>query len=579
MALDRQSIEKRDFPIGRRGYEPEAVDAHLARIAEEVEELRRRSGGAAASGGASSSPASLAQAASEQVRSIVEAAESSAAAIERGAQDEALRIREEAESDARQTRDEAVAQSQEQVGNVRSVTTQMLQRVDAMESELAGLVESLRTGANRLTADMSLLEGGMGDLYDAAGRGEIPAPSAAAPPRRRRRAPPRPCRRPAAAETAAEAEDEGADEPEVAEELFVEETVVVEAVAPAEAEAARRPRATRRARAWSRSTWRSTGPPARRPTATSPRTSTWPTAAGCSTRFTRPSSPRGPAGRVANPPRNSTASGVRGLMLRLCLCLLVAGALLFAPALAPAADAAVPKGFFGVMVNGPLDDPAVDLDAQAVRMKASGVQSWRVEMAWDLIEPAPGQFAWAATDRKVLAAARQGIDVLGLALRAPAWANGGGGNPFTPPTRPGRLRGLPARAGRALRAERLALGRAPGCSAPRRARVGDLERAQPEGLLHRAAVRQAVRGAAARGLPGGPRRRPGRDRPDGVDGQLLVARPRQAAVGRRPAAALRRRRRASVLRAAVQRRQDRARSTARCSTGAATPRCRSGSPS
>ena len=138
-------------------------------------------------------------------------------------------------------------------------------------------------------------------------------------------------------------------------------------------------------------------------------------------------------------------------MLRLCLCLLVAGALLFAPAVAPAAHAAVPKGFFGVMVNGPLDDPAVDLDAQAVRMKGAGVQSWRVEMAWDLIEPAPGQFAWAATDRKVLAAARQGIDVLGLALRAPGWANGGGGNPFTPPTRPADfatyLRALVARYG------------------------------------------------------------------------------------------------------------------------------------
>jgi hypothetical protein len=122
-------------------------------------------------------------------------------------------------------------------------------------------------------------------------------------------------------------------------------------------------------------------------------------------------------------------------MLRLCLCLLVAGAILFAPAAAPA-DATVPQGFFGVMVNGPLDDPAVDLDAQAVRMKASGVQSWRVEMSWDLIEPVRGQFAWAPTDRKVLAAARQGIDVLGLALRAPAWANGGSRNPFTPPRRP-----------------------------------------------------------------------------------------------------------------------------------------------
>jgi Beta-galactosidase len=125
-------------------------------------------------------------------------------------------------------------------------------------------------------------------------------------------------------------------------------------------------------------------------------------------------------------------------MLRLGRSLLIAGALLLVPAAAPssAGAATVPKGFFGVMVNGPLDDPAVDLDAQAAAMKASGVQSWRVEMSWDLVEPTPGAFDWAGTDRKVLAAARQGIDVLGLALRAPGWANGGAGDPFTPPKKP-----------------------------------------------------------------------------------------------------------------------------------------------
>jgi DivIVA domain-containing protein len=231
MALDRQSIEKRDFPIGRRGYEPEAVDAHLARVAEEVDELRRRAGsGGGGGGGGKSSPASIAQAASEQVRSIVEAPESSAAAIERSAQDEAARIREEAESDARQTRDEAVGQSQEHVGKVRGATTQMLQRVDAMESELAGLVESLRTGANRLTADLSLLEGGMGELYDAAGRGEDAPPSGP----RVIESVPRVAAAPAPA-PAAEPDDEepvDADEPEAGEELVVEEVIEVVAVEP-----------------------------------------------------------------------------------------------------------------------------------------------------------------------------------------------------------------------------------------------------------------------------------------------------------------------------------------------------------
>jgi hypothetical protein len=134
----------------------------------------------------------MAVAASESVRAIVEAAESSAAGIESSARDEAERIRREAEDDARATRDAAVARSQDQVGAVGEATSLMLQRVDAMESEIGALVESLRTGANRLGADLSLLQGNMGELYDTAGAGSsasAPAPpieSLPVPPRRER---------------------------------------------------------------------------------------------------------------------------------------------------------------------------------------------------------------------------------------------------------------------------------------------------------------------------------------------------------------------------------------------------------
>ena len=41
MALDRQSIERKDFPLARRGYDPAAVDAHLTALADEVAELER----------------------------------------------------------------------------------------------------------------------------------------------------------------------------------------------------------------------------------------------------------------------------------------------------------------------------------------------------------------------------------------------------------------------------------------------------------------------------------------------------------------------------------------------------------
>jgi DivIVA domain-containing protein len=159
VALERQSIEKKDFPIGRRGYEPEAVDAHLAQVAREVEELkaasRRRS-------------ETLASAASDQVRSIVEAAESSAAEIQRQAETEAQEMRSEAAEEAQTTRRQASTQAREYVGRVSESTAGMLSRLDAMESELGALIESLRTGANRLNADLQLLESGMQEVRTAA---------------------------------------------------------------------------------------------------------------------------------------------------------------------------------------------------------------------------------------------------------------------------------------------------------------------------------------------------------------------------------------------------------------------------
>jgi len=155
VALERQSIEKRDFPIGRRGYDPEAVDEHLTRLADEVEQLkassRRRT-------------ETLASAASEQVRAIVEAAESSAAEIQRQAEEEAREIRAEAAEEAQTTRQQATSQAREYVGKVSESTAVMLQRLDAMESELSALVESLKTGSNRLNADLQLLESNLEDV-------------------------------------------------------------------------------------------------------------------------------------------------------------------------------------------------------------------------------------------------------------------------------------------------------------------------------------------------------------------------------------------------------------------------------
>ncbi|MEJ7893393.1 MAG: hypothetical protein WKF94_12205 [Solirubrobacteraceae bacterium] len=157
MALDRQSIEKRDFPIGRRGYDPTAVDAHLSLLADELEAARRssRSGGA------------LASAASDQVRLIVEAAEQSASDIEREADLEARRIRQESREAAETARAEAGTQARDHVQRVSESATAMLERLDAMETELRGLLDGVRSGATRVTSDLSLLQSAVGDLRGA----------------------------------------------------------------------------------------------------------------------------------------------------------------------------------------------------------------------------------------------------------------------------------------------------------------------------------------------------------------------------------------------------------------------------
>jgi DivIVA domain-containing protein len=185
--LERQSIEKKDFPIGRRGYDPDAVDTHLARIAEEVDELKRSS---------RRRTETLASSASEQVRAIVEAAENSAAEIQRLAEDEARDIRAEAAEEAQSTRQQATSQAREYVGRVSESTAVMLQRLDAMENELSALVESLKTGSNRLNADLQLLEGNLDEVrgavqprarFESEPEPELRRPAASRPPAREAR--------------------------------------------------------------------------------------------------------------------------------------------------------------------------------------------------------------------------------------------------------------------------------------------------------------------------------------------------------------------------------------------------------
>ncbi len=158
--LDRQGIERRDFPIVRRGYDPVSVDAHLRALAAEMEELQRE---ASSRGGES-----LASTAATQVQGILEAAQATAETIEHQAAEQAHQVRESADADARRTREEAVARAREHVAAVSQATEALLGHVGSLDGETRALVDSLRSGAGRLAGDLSAVEGEMEALYDAA---------------------------------------------------------------------------------------------------------------------------------------------------------------------------------------------------------------------------------------------------------------------------------------------------------------------------------------------------------------------------------------------------------------------------
>jgi len=178
VALDRQTIMRDDFPSNRRGYDPAAVDAHLDRIADAVDEMRRQA----------AAPAPLSAQAGEQVKAIVEAAE-------RGAQE---------------IRDAAQAEAREHIANVTAAADRLRERIEQMERDMTQLVIDLREGADRLRGDLDGLQAGTDALSTArAATPSAPAPSPTLPEPRAVAPPPepRPEPEPAAAQELAAAPD------------------------------------------------------------------------------------------------------------------------------------------------------------------------------------------------------------------------------------------------------------------------------------------------------------------------------------------------------------------------------------
>src|ERR1044072_5111807 len=105
--MDRPSIQRSDFPTVRRGYEPDAVDAHLRHLADEADALRPRG--------------PVASAASSQVQKTLEAAETT----------------------ADQLRADAGEEAREHVHRVSTAARELLERLGARHAELGAVMGPL----------------------------------------------------------------------------------------------------------------------------------------------------------------------------------------------------------------------------------------------------------------------------------------------------------------------------------------------------------------------------------------------------------------------------------------------------
>lgn len=129
--MDRDEIERQDFPAARRGYDAEAVQEHLRRVADELEALTARP-----------RETTLAEGTSAHVRAILEAVETGARAL----------------------REDAGREASEHVERVGEAARELLAKLDRLQGELDRLLGGLRSSAESLTSSLDELSRDVGTL-------------------------------------------------------------------------------------------------------------------------------------------------------------------------------------------------------------------------------------------------------------------------------------------------------------------------------------------------------------------------------------------------------------------------------
>ncbi|MCB0875591.1 MAG: hypothetical protein KDB46_05275 [Solirubrobacterales bacterium] len=161
--MEREEIVRSDFPTVRKGWSPEAVEAHLNAVADWV---------AATASKARSKATPAADAASERIGAILVAAESSAAEIVEEAEAEADRIVAAAHAEADQIRAAARTESEETVSAASREASGRIEQAQAAVEGLVAQADKLRSQVGALGRDLAASVPGFGPAN--AGEPELP---------------------------------------------------------------------------------------------------------------------------------------------------------------------------------------------------------------------------------------------------------------------------------------------------------------------------------------------------------------------------------------------------------------------